>query len=182
MLLLVLSLFSCRTTKTAIKETSHVTTERHDNVVTTKENHAVTNIDTTFSDQSGENDSTITTIVNELLSAPDSIGKQHAIQRTTTTQKAYHNKKNDVKGGSKTNIDNTNKSNLSKKSGSKSDKTTKAKQQEETKIAMPVWIKGAIALFCLALLVGVYFVLRRFGAITWVVGIFGRLRNKTTIK
>jgi len=178
MLLLALLASSCRTTKTAIKETSHVDTEQHDNVSAMNDTHTVANVATNLSDQSIENDSTVTTIVNELLSAPDSVGKQHATQRTTTTQKQYRNRKNDVKSGSNTNIDHTNKSNLAKKSDYKSDAKTTNKQTDETKVTTPIWIKGVVAFLCLALLVGIYLVLRRFGAITWVVGVFGRLRDK----
>jgi hypothetical protein len=178
MLLFALCLWNCRTTKTATKETVHIATEQHDNVTATGESHTVTNVATNLSDQSTENDSTVTTVVNELLSAPDAVGNQYPTQRTTTTQKNYRNKKNDVKLGSKANVDKANKSNLNKKSDSKSDATTKVKTNEEIKTAMPVWIQKLIGILVAILIIGVCIVLSDFGVFPWVRGAIGRIFGK----
>jgi cobalamin biosynthesis Mg chelatase CobN len=155
-----------------------VATEQHDIMSAVNDDHIVSNAATNLSDQSVENDSTVTTIVNELLSAPDSTGKQHATQRTTTTQKQYRNRKNDVKSGSNTNIDKTNKSNINKKGDSKTDAKITAAQTDETKVTTPIWLKTLVVVLGIVLLVGIYLVLRRFGVIEWVVGVFGRFRDK----
>jgi hypothetical protein len=139
--------------------------------------HTVANVAINLKDQSVENDSTVTTIVNEMLSLPDSTGKQYATQRTSTTQKTYRNKKNDIKSGSKTNIDKTNKSNLNKKSGSKSDTTTKVQQKEEIKTAMPLWIQKGIPFLVALIAIAGFIVLRRYGVFLWLRGII-RVKNK----
>ncbi len=156
----------------------HVATEQHNDVSAVNNNHTVASNATNISDQSTENDSTVTTIVNEVLSAPDALGNQHPTQRTTTTQKAYRNKKNDVKSGSKTNIDHTNKSNLAKKSDYKSDAKTKTQAKEETKPVMPVCIQVGIAVFVAILIIVVLFILRRYGVFARLRGAIGRVLGK----
>lgn len=177
---IVLTLFGCVSSKSAIKETSHVATEQRNDITASSETNTVANVANVITDQSHESDSVVTTVVKELLSTPDSTGRQHATERTTTTQKSYHNKKSDVKQNMHTKVDAGTKSDLRDNSDSKSDTTNTSKQTNETKATMPMWIKGVVAFFLIALLVGIYLVLRRFGAITWLVGVFGRLRNKTS--
>jgi cobalamin biosynthesis Mg chelatase CobN len=177
-LLFTISIASCKTTKTAIKDTVHVATEQHNDVAAVNNNHTVASNATNISDQSTENDSTVTTTVNEVLSTPDALGNQHPTQRTTTTQKAYRNKKNDVKSGSKTNIDNTNKSKFNKSSDSKSDATTKTQQKEEIKTAMPFWIQKGIAILVALSVIAVFLVLRRYGVIEKLRGAIGRIFGK----
>ncbi|MTK53301.1 hypothetical protein [Paludibacter sp.] len=178
MLLLVLSVVSCKTTKTATKETVHVATEQRNDLSAVNNNHTVSHIETNLSDQSSENDSTVTTIVNELLSAPDSVGKQHPTQRTTTTKKQYRNKKNDVKSGSKANVDNTNKSKLNKKSDSKSDADLLLNKKEEIKTAMPAWAQKGIAVLVALLVISAFCILRRYGVIEKLRGVIGRIFGK----
>ena len=175
---IVLTLFGCVSSKTAIKETSHVATEQHNNVTASQETNTVSNVANVITDQSQENDSVVTTVVKEILSTPDSTGRQHPTERTTTTQKNYHNKKNDVKQNVNTKVNAGTKSKVVDNSDYKSDATNTAKQTDETKATTPMWIKGVVAFLCLALLVGVYLILRRFGAIKWVTGAIGRLLNK----
>jgi cobalamin biosynthesis Mg chelatase CobN len=178
-ILLCLLLVSCVTHKSALKETATLATTQHNDMSqqTTKTESATSTL--VVSDFSIVRDTTLTTLTTTKFSKPDSVGKQYPVEETKAVTKNWSKKENNIKAQATAKADQHEQTKKSDKSDYKSDGKETAQQTDETKTTTPLWLKGVVVVLSIALLFGVYVVLRRFGAITWVVGAIGRLLNKS---
>ena len=178
MLLCVLSLVSCRTTKSTIKETATLATAQHNDIAQATDVKTTSATDVVISDFSIVRDTTVTTLTTTKFSKPDSVGKQYPTEQTKQETKSWSKKENNVKAQAKAQVDQHEQTKKTDKSDYNSDGKQTVQQNDETKTTTPLLLKGVVVVLCLALLAGIYAILRRFGAVAWIVGVIARFRNK----
>jgi hypothetical protein len=174
-------LAACVTQKSALKETIKDTETVQNDIAKTTDTHIESASAITVCDLSIVNDTTVTNSITTRFSAPDSNGKQYPTELTKSTTKSWSKKANNVNTQAKKTIDNKEQTRLSDKSNFQFDSQQAIEKKTTVKTTTPAWVKLAVVVFTLVLLTASYFFLRRFGVITWVIGVFVRLFRSKSI-
>ena len=165
LVMFMLSLGGCRTTKQSSKTNLDIKTAANLDVKTNTESKQAAEAKVVATDKGVTTNNTATKMTITDFSAPDATGKQHPTRQTVIEQTTNNKKVADSKVNTASKSSASNKTKKADNSDYKSDVTAKADNKETKETKTPGWVYILVLVSSLGILGLIYLALKRFNIV-----------------